>query len=254
MDLELIQKKGIKLFLMKSENTEEFYTIGKSFIIDLLNGMGKLSIKYSKHQQIDLPYIYGERQLDSIILPTLSNICNGAVLAELPAKRNCFLKNHEIENSSGRIDYWCIYKDYSIVLEVKHSFDAFLTNKTRERKVIKNWEYMTIEQLQSIKNEVKLFEEHTKGVIRLGLHFITSYSDKKPTKDLIKEYESKLPHILNRLQNDISRCKPSYTNPNLMACWLPPTQIVLNREQTFPGIILMSKIFKPILHKGILIK
>lgn len=63
MDLELIQKQRIKIFLMKSENIEEYYTIGKSFIIDLLNGMGKLSIKYYEHQLIDFPYIYGERQL-----------------------------------------------------------------------------------------------------------------------------------------------------------------------------------------------
>lgn len=252
MELELVQKQGIKLFLMKSENTEEYYKIGKSFIIDLLNGMGKLSIKYHKHQLIDFPYIYGERQLESIILPTLSKICDGAVLAELPTTRNCFLKNHEIENSSGRIDYWCIYKDYSIVLEVKHSFDAFLTNKTREKKIIEKWECMTIKQLQSIKDDIKQqCEENTKGIIRLGLHFITSYSDKQPEIAIINKYNKLLPDILERIKCDICRCKPMLTSPDYVACWTIPKQIVLTGFQTFPGLILMGKIFKPIAHKKI---
>lgn len=253
MDLELKLQQGIKILLMKSENSEEYYVIGKSFITDLLNGMGKLSIKYHKHQLIDFPYIYGERQLDSIILPTLSKICDGAVLAELPTKRNCFLKSHEIEDSSGRIDYWCIYKDYSIILEVKHSFDAFLTNKTREKKVVEKWEYMTIDQLQSIKDDIKQqCEENTKGIIRLGLHFITSYSDKQPSITIINKYGKLLPTILERIKSDVCRCKPTLTNPDYMACWIIPKQIVLEGFQTFPGLILMGKIFKPILHKKII--
>ena len=248
MDLEIIQKQGIKIFLAQSNNKEEYYTIGKSFILDLLNGMCKLSIKYFKHNFIDLPYIYGERQLDSIILPTLSNICNGAVLAELPIKRNCFLKNHEIENSSGRIDYWCIYKDYSIVLEIKHSFDAYNTNKTREKKVIKKWEYMTIDQLQSIQKDIKLrCEEETNGIIRLGLHFITSYSDKQPDEIEISNYKKSLPNIIERLQKDVSKKKPKLTTPDYMACWVIPKKMVLSGQQAFPGLILMGKIFDPIL-------
>ncbi len=219
MDLELKLQQGIKILLMKSENSEEYYVIGKSFITDLLNGMGKLSIKYHKHQLIDFPYIYGERQLDSIILPTLSKICDGAVLAELPTKRNCFLKSYEIEDSSGRIDYWCIYKNYSIILEVKHSFDVFLTNKTREKKVVEKWEYMTIDQLQSIKDDIKQqCEENTKGIIRLGLHFITSYSDKQPSITIINKYSKLLPTILEKIKSDVCRCKPTLTNPDYMAC------------------------------------
>ena len=34
------------------------------------------------------------------------------------------------------------------------------------------------EQLQSLKKAIKNFREGTKGVIRIGLHTITSYSDK----------------------------------------------------------------------------
>lgn len=250
MDLEYIKSSSIKLLVAKSEDTEEYYAVGKSFMIDLLMGMAKLSVKYSQHQIIDFPYLYSERQLSSIILPTLSRLCNGAVLAELPARRCCCLKYHEKEDSFGRIDYWCIYKDYSIIIEVKHSFDAFLTEVTRERPVVKRWEYMTIDQLQSIKSEVKQYEEQTKGVIRLGLQFVVSYSDKRPTRALVNEYKSKLPDILYRLERDVCKCKPSITKPDFMACWFPPMQMILCEENTFPGLILMGKIFRPIQHKG----
>lgn len=254
MELDVIQKQGIRLSISKIDKDEEYFVVAKSFITDLLAGIAKLSIKYGQNELIDFPYIYSERQLDSVILPSLSMICNGAVIAELPARRNCFLKNHEINNSFGRIDYWCIYNNYSIVLEVKHSFDGFTRDSTGENNIIKKWEYMTIEQLQSIKDEVKQYEENTKGVIRLGLHVIVSYSDKSPTTHLIQEYRKKLPDILDRLSNDVCRCKPTYTRPDFVASWTPPISFVLNGLKTYPGIILLAKAFKPILHRGAHVK
>ena len=48
MDLEYIKSSSIKLLVAKSEDTEEYYAVGKSFMIDLLMGMAKLSVKYSR--------------------------------------------------------------------------------------------------------------------------------------------------------------------------------------------------------------
>ena len=232
--------------VLPPEDGKSYYNAAKSLIKELFCGIAKLSVKYYQHVQFDAPYLYGEIQLNSVILPALSKICDGAVLAELPAKR----KYGKEYNSTGRIDYWCIYKDYSFVIEVKHGYDAFLTDKTRERKIIKRWKSMVCGQLQTIKDEVRKYEESTEGVVRLGLHFITSYSDKKPTSELIKEYRRNLPGILDRLIKDVCKCQAVKTTPSMVAYWLPPERMVLEFSETYPGVILMAKIFGSIRHKG----
>lgn len=45
------------------------------------------------------------------------------------------------------------------------------------------------EQLQSLEKEIKKYEEATKGVIRIGLHTITSYSSQKPDTQLLKAFK-----------------------------------------------------------------
>lgn len=244
--------KGIKIIYSKYNQNDEYYKVGHEFIYELLKGFANLSQKYnnSGHNLIDTPYTYRERQLDSLIMPTLSKMCNGCVIGELPTLRISSLKNYEIDNSSGRVDYWCIYNNYSFVIEIKHSYDCFLTNTTRQGSIINRWNEMHIKQLHSIKKDIKLFEEPTKGVIRLGLHFITSYTDKKPNEQDISQYSEQIENILHRIQKDLCQCKPTKTTPNFSGCWIIPKEQVKNNEKTYPGIILMGKIYEPIKHKG----
>jgi hypothetical protein len=246
-----IKKGGIRYSITKEENTqEEYLQISEQLVSNLLYNMALLYKKYSDRGLDGYELIQGERQISTLILPSLSKICNGLVLAEVPTTRNCCLKGHEIDNSTGRIDYWCIYKEYSFVIEAKLSFDAFKTDNTRE-KVTRRWNTMIFDQLESVKEDIKYYEEETMGVIRLGLHFVIPYSDKKPSDDLLKEYKKILnPDIIDRIKIDISQEKPSKSTPNIIGYWTFPKNEVLIKEQTFPGIILVAKAFKPIQHKG----
>lgn len=169
-----IKKHGLSFVETESniEENEEF-NIAKELIENLFFDMAKLSTKYCCY----LPYTYSERRLDSVLLPALSKLCNSMVLVEVPAIRECANGRFNVEKSNGRIDYWCIYKNYSFVIELKHSFDCFTTNSTKEDRVVSRWIEMH-KQLQSLKKDVKGYTEKTKGVIRIGLHMITSYSKK----------------------------------------------------------------------------
>ena len=167
--------------------------------------------------------------------------------------RDSNIKGFEKEDSKGRIDYWCIYKDYSIVIEMKHSYDAFKTDLTNDERLIKRWETMTISQLQDVRKNVKYFSEKTKGVIRIGLHFITPYCNRDGDMDDVANFMCRQKEILMRLSRDVSCSKPQRTTPNFLASWVLPNNkkyFEVPYKGTYPGLLLLGKIFPSIAHEG----
>lgn len=226
----------------------EDFSVAKELVENLFYEMAKLCKKYDNDVFCDMPYTYSERRLDSVLLPALSKLCNTKVLVEFPVTRQSSTIDSLDEESSGRIDYWCVYKEYSFVIELKHSFDCFTTSTTREDKVISRWETMN-RQLDSVKKEVKAYEEDTKGVIRLGLHIITSYSDKEPNHQLISQFNNSIQDSFIRFKRDLAKHHRSF-KPDLIICWKIPHQIVKNGDQTFPGLWVIAKVYPSIRHKG----
>jgi hypothetical protein len=136
------------------ENKEESYLVAYNLVRNLLIGVAKRARVFcsNKYDFADYPFTYRERQLDSILLPELSKLCNGYVFTEYPVTRNCKTKGLEANNSKGRIDYWCIYKGYSFAIELKHSYDNYNTEKTKEEtlrrwKTMNSWTYSCFDVL-----------------------------------------------------------------------------------------------------------
>ena len=246
--MEKIKRHGLSFVKVDIVPNGESNAVAKDLVENLFYYMAKLSTKYDNEMFCDLPYIYSERRLDSVLLPALSKLCNTKVLVEIPAIRQCSNRRFQVDESLGRIDYWCIYKDYSFVIELKQSFDCFTTNSTRERKVIKPWLKMH-EQLQSLEVDIKEYQEATKGVVRNGLHIITSYSGKPPCNQLIKQFNDNISDTFDRFFKDLSK-KYHSLKPNLMLCWKVPTKIIMDVDQTFPGLWAVVKIYPAIEHKG----
>lgn len=244
-----IRKLGLRFEEVATDSKDDSsFSVAKELVENLFFGMSKLSTKYDNDIFSDMPYTYSERPLDSILMPVLSKLCNSMVFVEVPAKRQCDNRRFQVDELTGRIDYWCIYKGYSFVIELKHSFDCFTTSKTRKRKVVDRWIKMN-EQLQSIEKEIKEYEESTQGVIRIGLHVITSYSDKTPSNQLVREFDESIHETFVRFQNDLGKPYPSL-KPNLMICWRIPKRIVMNDIYTFPGLWAIAKIYPLIKHRG----
>ena len=244
-----IKRYGLSFVESAFERAEESYLLAKELVENLFFEMSKLSTRFCNDIFYDLPYTYSERRIDSVLLPALSKLCNSMVLVEYPVSRSCSNRHFNVEESNGRIDYWCLYKGYSFVIEMKHSFDCFTTSNTRKDKVASRWLKMN-EQLESVKSEIKEFEEKTKGVIRIGIHLITSYSDKSPSRQLISQFRNSIPETFERLTRDVSKQYPSLS-PDIIICWKVPQKIVLeDGSQTFPGLWIMSKIYPAIKHRG----
>ena len=247
--MDIIKKHGLAFIETYTDSEDECFLIAKELMENLFHDISKLCTKYNNDKLFDLPYTYRERQLDCVLLPALSKLCKSIVLVELPARRQCSNRRFKVDESNGRIDYWCIYKDYSFVIELKHSYDCFTTLTTREDTVTSRWIKMN-EQLQSIEKEIKGYTEETKGVIRIGLHIITSYSDKKPNNQLIVNFKEGIPQTFERFQKDLGKRFPSL-KPNLMICWKIPNAIILKDQfHTFPGLWAIVKIYPRIKHHG----
>ena len=257
LSLRKTRIQGLDFILSSCPNKEkEDSCFAYLFVKELFCRVCKQSLFFgdNKYNIVDYPFLHRERQLDSIVLPVISELCQGLVFAEYPVVRDSILKGYEKENSKGRIDYWCIYKNYSFVIEMKQSYDAFMTDSTTDR-TIRRWRTMNVSQLQDIQKHVKHFEEQTKGIIRIGLHFITPYCDRDRNMDDYDYYVREQKNYLIRLYNDVSRLKPKKTTPDFLGSWaLPKKEKLLEvpYKGTFPGLILLGKIFPSIQHDGCL--
>ena len=242
------RESEIFLFSAK-ESDEEYYDVAYELTKNLFIGMAKHSLAFnsSKYEIYEPPFVFRERQLDTLIMPVLSKLCKGLAFAEYPMTRNSKKKGLEIEDSQGRIDYWCIYKDYSVVIEVKHSYDNFETSCTNNERLLQRWRTMNIVQLENVKDDIKHYEEKTKGVIRLGLHFVTSQSSTNPSDDIREIYISQEREMLERLYKDLKTVVP----PDFMSVWeLDKDMVYYANDRAYPGLIVIAKFFKDIKHKG----
>lgn len=239
-----------EFLLSTKEKKEESYLVAYNLVRYLLIGMAKRARVFcsNKYDFADYPFTYQERQLDSILLPELSKLCNGYVFTEYPVTRNCKKKGLEANNSKGRIDYWCIYKGYSFAIELKHSYDNYNTEKTKE-ETLRRWKTMNFYQLHSIKKELKSFEEKTNGIIPLALHFITSESSMEPTDEQRNEYKLRERETLTRLYNDLRHI----SEPDFISLWEIERDMYVDYQpkgSSYPGLILVSKFYDLILHSG----
>jgi hypothetical protein len=232
------------------ESKEEAYLVSYNLVRNLLIGIAKRSRLYcsKKYAFDDYPFTYCERQLDSILLPELSLLCNGYVFTEYPVIRNSKKKEFEAKNSKGRVDYWCIYKDYSFAIELKHSFDNYNYDTTNE-ETLRRWKTMNSYQLHSIKKYLRTFEEKTKGIIPLAIHFISSRSGKEPSDEQLNEYKLKTEKILLRLDDDLTHI----AEPNFISLWEIEKDMYINYQNygySYPGLVLVSKFYDSIPHIG----
>ncbi len=233
------------LFSLKESN-DEAYLATYSLVRNLFIGMAKRARLYcsNRYDFADYPFCYRERQLDSILLPELSTMCKGYVFAEYPVTRNS-----KKEISKGRIDYWCIYKGYSFAIEVKHSYDNFISGKTKD-ETLRRWKLMNKYQLRSIKKDIeKNFTENTQRVIPLALHFVTSEFGGEPTKERRNEYIEQEREMLKRLHDDMVKIE----KPDFVSLWEIDKEMYKKSQfdgYSYPGFILVSKFCEVIKHKG----
>ena len=120
LKVETVRTVGNIYYLSNLKN-EQGQRIANDFLTRLTNGFGKRTAKYTRMTR-EVPFVYRERQLHSIIAPTLDDFTD-AFLMELPTRRSWSVTADErISDSHGWIDYWCSYRNISFLVELKHGF------------------------------------------------------------------------------------------------------------------------------------
>jgi len=95
--------------------------IVKDFSKNLIQNIVKRSTKYfDESNKKDHIFSYGERQLHSVLCPSIADLTHYYVM-EHPVTR----KPHGEDEYSGHIDYWINYRNYSILMELKHCYFAY---------------------------------------------------------------------------------------------------------------------------------
>ena len=157
--------------------------IVKDFSENLIQNIVKRSTKYfdgsGKNEHI---FSYGETQLHSVVCPSIADLTDYYVM-EHPVTRT----PHGEEEYPGHVDYWIHYRDYTILMELKHCYFGY-NNSNLNIRISEKFKD-SLKQLNDIKIDEcrELIENDDKGLIKIALQTIVFYQGSKypiPKKDL----------------------------------------------------------------------
>jgi hypothetical protein len=115
------------------------------FLEGVVRGFARLSQDHWRYDKWELPFIYSERQLATVLLPTLRERA-GRVLMEQPMRRTKLSgrtrsRRSRKDSGSGHgwVDYWADYRDLVLLMEVKHAWVSARTAGAAAY-VVKRWQ------------------------------------------------------------------------------------------------------------------
>ena len=226
-DYNTYTEDDIKIRYSVRTSDEDYMKAAHRFLQKLMKEFARLSMKCYRpeYDSYNMPFYYSEIRLDAVVLPALSNICDGIVMTEMRVEHKERKTGEVIGSGHDRADYWCIFEGYTFIIEMKGSHARVGNYKIRKNSVVKRWGSM-IDQLESEKDECYESLETTRGIIRLGLRFFTSVDFEKPTEEKIAKYRKT---INERMDDMYERIHKEYNStkydPSYAAAWMVPDEV-----------------------------
>lgn len=119
-------------------------------------------------------FAYREKQLHSVVCPSIADITAGYVI-EHPLKR----KPPGEEESHGNVDYWVRYRNYSLLIELKHCYFAYNRANNPRSSIITKLN-SAMEQLGNVRtDQSRWLATETKGLVKIALEAIVFYKESK---------------------------------------------------------------------------
>ena len=154
----------------------------KEFLRKLIYQIVRRSTKYYDEARLagceDHVFIYREKQLHSAICPAIADITSW-FLIEHPL----FRKPAGEAEYPGATDYWIYYKNYSYIMELKHSFFAY-TNVNNPRKAITRKFFDALSQLRNIRKDECRSLTYGSVLRKIALEVIVFYKGAKEKSKL----------------------------------------------------------------------
>jgi hypothetical protein len=219
-----------------------------NFLDNLFRNFVKRTGAYMHTIKYDAPYLYGERELNSVILTSIAQYTD-ACLAELPTRRITQGKRYvEASDNHGRTDFWARYMGQDFFIETKHSYCA-RNRKTINIDTLQKWE----EVISQLKKSKKTNEQYAdkKVVNHLAIvAIVLKTKNKVSEKDFEESDWADLQK--NYLQLNTSELEPSIkspTNPDwigilkISSVWIKKTQKKFDSGDTYQyqGVIFLAK-------------
>jgi hypothetical protein len=133
--------------------------------------------------EVDHPFTYRERQFHSIVCPSIADITT-YFLAEHPLNR----KPAGEKEYPGRVDYWIFYKNYSFMMELKHSYFAY-KEVDSPSKIIARRFLRALRQLNEIRKDECRGLAYGNGLRKIALESIVFYRSSKDEDKLMFDVE-----------------------------------------------------------------
>ncbi|MDD2211906.1 MAG: hypothetical protein PHV56_02910 [Clostridia bacterium] len=221
-----------KTTVIKNTSGGPASTATPKFLDKLLLQFVKQCDKYHKATD-DIPFNYRELQLHSFMLPAMDRIAD-AVFVEQPINKN---------SSAGRLDYLVLSGNQVYMIELKHGWMAYKTNKVTG-SVQSKWTD-AVESLQKIdwKDAFELYPS-IRTVAKITLMVTPTYEESKQL-ERIREKSYSLDTIYEKYDDFGKYLNPK---PHWTGIWAVNQEIskVLplsdGRNQRYPAVALLAHI------------
>ena len=211
--------------------------VAKDFSKNLIENIIKRSTKYfDETDKIEHIFSFGDKQFHSVVCPSIADLTYSYVI-EHPTTR----EPHREDNYSGHIDYWINYRNYSILIELKHS--RFAYKRSNPNRDISNKFKKSLKQLKDIKRNECHFLTINKGLIKIALQTIVFYQQSqnrisyKDLKD--QDFEDDFDRLI--LNSDLKKS-------NFRSLWLLHERLIKSAKlgdnyfKIFPAVAFIGKI------------
>jgi len=184
----------------------------------------------------DHVFSYRETQFHSVVCPSISDI-TPSFIVEHPLKR----KPHGEKDYSGHVDYWISYRNYSFLMELKHTFFAY--RRSHPRNTIAEKYNYAIDQLKTVKKPECRKLTLNKGLIKIAIEAIAFYEGSKYKFPKNHLRSLNFEDAFNKMLRNMRLAE----KPNLRAIWLLDTRLVEPYEysetfEIYPALAFLGKI------------
>ena len=214
--------------------------ISNDFLTRLIREFTKQASLYMRATD-EAPFVFKERQLNSILAPALSKITDAFLMEAQVQREWSSISSEEYNDSHGWVDYWCNYRNTVFLIELKHNFISGKTGLlTKEIK--ENWN-IALKQLDVIEKESKVRSESCRGVFRVALHILPLY-------ETVNHGDSKTIGEIERILN-IQKLAMSGLdrNSNWSAMWMIHDDLTgpyeyVNTKEYYPGVLFLCNLYE----------
>jgi hypothetical protein len=216
--------------------------ITREFLRRLLHQIITKSTKYydeARHAgDQDHVFTYREKQFHSVVCPAIADITS-YFLIENPLHR----KPAGEAEYSGSVDYWIYYKNYSFMMELKHTYFAY-TRADNPRGTVTERFSEALKQLGDIRKDECRGLTYGNGLRKIALEAVVFYRGSKEENKLKVDIKSEdFRVLLRKLLRNTELGKRS----NLHALWLLNKRLVTpfeyaNTFEIYPAVAFVGHV------------